>query len=289
MTTGRDDDATRAALGAGFVLLCSVFGGFALAYALSLTIGGIYVPVLMPIVVGLLLGTIGSFVARRFRLLERRPVVLSAILGATIAYVGYQALAYLRVLQLLAVQWAPHLSLGPESDPPALALALIEQATGESGWLAYLTFVSDGSGVVYSPLGLFGRTAPGVVTSIVVMVLELGLAAATAVVAMIWRTRATTRQAVLARIDDAALAAFRDALARADWEGAGRALARSSEDARHAVSIESAGGAQRLVVSAIDALGKTRELEEQRILGEVQARMVGEAYGRARVDDGGAA
>ncbi|MCC6624466.1 MAG: hypothetical protein IT385_24670 [Deltaproteobacteria bacterium] len=289
MKDGRDDDATRLALGAGFVLLCSVFGGFALAYALSLTIGGIYVPVLMPIVVGLLLGTIGSFVARRFRLLERRPVVLSAILGALIAYLGYHALAYLRVLQLLAAQWAPDLALGPGSDPPALALAAIEQATGESGWIAYLTFVSEGSGVVYSPLGLFGRTAPGVGTSIVVMLLELGLAVATAVYAMLWRTRAEARQAVLAKVDDAALAAFREALGRADWDGAGRALAASGGDVRHAITLESAGGAQRLVVSAIDHMGRARALEEQRILGELQAKRLGEAYSRARLDAGGQA
>jgi len=211
--SARDDDATRVALGAGFVLLCSVFGGMALAYALSLTIGGIYVPVLMPIVVGLLLGTIGSFVARRFKLLERRPVVLAAILGATIAYVGYHLLAYLRVLTLLAVQWAPELGLGPGADPPAAALAAIEHATGESGWIAYLTFVSHGSGVVYSPLGLFGRTSPGLGTSIVVMALELGLAIATAVYAMIWRTRARTRHKELARVGDGALAATKGKLA----------------------------------------------------------------------------
>lgn len=278
MIVGGDKEATRAALGAGLVLLCSVFGGFALAYALSLTIGGIYVPILMPVVMGLLLGTIGSFVARRFTLLERRPVVLSAILGALIAYLGYHALAYLRVLGLLAIQWAPELGLADGAEPAAAALATIEEATGGSGYFAYLDFVSRGSGSVYSPLGLLGRSEPGLTTSIIVMIVELLLVVGTAVYAMLWRTGAKARQVVLAQIDDQALERLRAALGAGDWAGAGQALAAPGAQPRYAVTLAEAGGAVRLAIMILDMYGRPRELAEQRMLGEVQAERLRAAY-----------
>jgi len=280
------DPETRSALGAGFVLLVTVFGSFALAYALSLTIGGIYVPFLMPVVTGLLLGTIGSFVARRFALLERRPVVLAAILGALIAYLGYHLLAYLRVLDMLAAQWASELLLSPGVDPPSAALALVEQATGHEGVFAYLAFTSQGQAAVYSPLGLFARSAPSLTTVVIVMVVELGLTITTAIYAMLWRTHARKHEGPLALVDDAALAAFREALARADWFHAGSALASSAGEPRHAVVLDVSGGAARLAIHTLDAGGRPRDLEEQRTIGEAQARLVAQGHGSARAARG---
>ncbi|MFO0750382.1 MAG: hypothetical protein U1F43_32635 [Myxococcota bacterium] len=278
---------TRAALGGGMVLLVTVLGSFALAYALSLTLGGIYVPFAMPLVLGFLIGAIGGFIGRRFELTLRRPVILAALLGATIAYVGYHVLAYMRVVDICAAQWAAHL---PSDVPkPDAALALIEEATGRTGFMAYLAFVSEGSGAALSPIGLLGRTQPGLGVTIAVSAVELVLANVAAVYAMLWRTRATAPPKLQASLDEAGLRELRTALGRLDWGGAGRVVGASmpsASDAAFTVRLALTGGVARLEVFALGPDGRARELVEQRTIGEAQAVLLQEAYHRARLDAG---
>lgn len=275
-----DDPTTRMALGNGLVLMASVFGGFALAYALSFTLGGIYVPFAMPVVVGFLLGAIGGVVGRRFDGLDRRAMILAGVLGAAIAYVGYHALAYLRVIDVCAAQWAAHLPPGvPAADA---TLALIEESTGREGFAAYLAFVSEGSGAALSPLGMLGRSEPGLGVTIAAAIGELLLAMVSAAYAMVWRTRAAAPASFTVAIDDRALSSLRDALVRLDWAAAGRALAMPGDEPRHVVTLTESGGVARLEVRARGLDGRGKELEDQRTIGETQAHVLQLAYGQAR-------
>lgn len=252
------------------VLLVSVLGSFVLAYALSLTIGGIYVPFVMPLVVGFLLGAIGGFIARRFELIPRRPVILAALLGAAIAYLGYHMLAYLRTMDVLAAQWG----LGAADA----ALAAIESEGFGSGFFGYLSFVSVGTATHYHPLGLLGRGEPSLTANVIVMVVELGLTMVSATFALLWRTRAAAAPKFYVPIDDAAFQTFRTALQRLDWAGAGAALATSRGEPRHAVTLEEASGATRIEAFALDVHGVMREREEQRMVGEAQAKLLSDGY-----------
>lgn len=252
------------------VLLVSVLGAFVIAYALSLTIGGLYVPFVMPLVVGFLLGAIAAFISKRFDVVQRRPVILAAILGAIIAYVGYHVLAYLRTMDTLAAQWG----VGTADA----ALALIEEQNGKSGFLAYFAFVSEGQAARLSPLGLLGRGDPGLTVSIIVSIVELALTIGATTVAMLWRTRATAPPKFYAPIDPDAFAAFKTALARLDWGDAGAALATTRGHASHAVIIEESSGATSIEAYVLDARGVMRERVERRMVGEAQAKQLNDGY-----------
>lgn len=205
----RTEPLTARALGAGLGILATFLAAIAFAFALSRLVGGTYVTFAMPLIVGTLIAALGSYGPRRFSFAEPRPLVLMMVLGALVCWLGQHLFAYLRVADLVAAQLGVS---GP--DAAAAGLAEMERATGESGFFAYLGFVSSGPGATLSPIGYLGRLELGAVGTALVALAELGLMALAGSLSLLYRTRALRRPpgGPVAFFDDAAARAALGAL-----------------------------------------------------------------------------
>jgi hypothetical protein len=212
-----DRRTTTRAVGAAMALMATMFAAIAFAWVLSRMVGGVYITFLTPMVAGMLIAALASIGPRRFGFGDRRALTFMMIGGATVAWVGQHLLAYLRVVDLVAARGSGG---GAEAG-----LALIEHATGGTGFMAYLDYVS-GLGAELSPVGYLGRLIGswglGTAGTIGVAVVELGLMIMTARWSMLYRTRGVRVEAPgpLGWLAPGGLDAFRKALAERRWSDA---------------------------------------------------------------------
>ena len=243
--TQRGADAQSEMEGAGAALMlvtCGLIGA-----GLAVLLRGfhmVWVPLLMPVVIGWCVGSALGMVQRRF--LVRAPLtpLITAMLGATIAYFGYHLLVYDRILEFIA----GNLPTGMEAalaDPRILVQDWLEDRTGRQGLLAYLTFVSDGAGAGISPLGVLGRTEPGLALTCVTLVLDGLLSVGSALVFVRIRglapepamRRSATRREEIARTSATNLSRVMRSIDQGDVDGAARLLATDVERPDYSVAV----------------------------------------------------
>lgn len=240
----------RYALGSALMLLAGVAAAIACAFLLRMTYRGTYITFVMPAFAGWLVGAAVGSVGRRFAPTERTPAILAAVLGALIAFVGYQVLAYLDAVQFLVAKLATpvdHLA----AHPMDAVLAMLERETGRDGYFAYLGFVASEHGAALSPLGLLAKGGLGFGVTVALIVGEGALCVGASVLSTRRRlpSRAvdadSRREVIIARTDEAGLIALMRRVDAGAWEEAGRGLAARPEAATHAVlfDYEVVGGA----------------------------------------------
>jgi len=262
--------STTRALGAATGLLATFIAAIAFAFVLSRLVGGMYITFALPIFVGTLIAALASIGPRRFGFGDRRPLVMMMIGGALVCWLGQHMLAYLRVIDLVAAQSivmpAEALSVAGSnpvapsepSAPSERALRSLEQATGESGFFAYLSFVSDGDGASFSPIGVLGRTGPGPFGTGLIAVGELGLMAAAASWSILYRTRTTRRPIAgpIAYLDNATAVAASGALEARRFDELAAIIASSQGPATHALSINEGEATAEAAILERDASGQ---------------------------------
>ena len=278
-----DAPEVRYALGGGLMLLAGVFVAMAMAFLMSRTVGGVYVTFVMPALVGWVIGGAMGWVAGRFGVRDRLPIVMTAVLAGLVAYGGYQALAYTQVLDFLA-QNSLTMVERAAADPQAQVLAKLEQLTHEQGVVAYLAFVSSATGADLSPLGLLGRSGLGLGATFALMLLEAAILIATALLSALRRvgpapataTAAPRRHALLARLDDAAIVALMAEIEAGNFEGAAAVLAaRPVGPATHAILLEHGpddGAPWKLAIRASADDGALGALRAERAVSSLQGQ-----------------
>jgi hypothetical protein len=239
---------TREARGLAVMLLAAVGGGAIIGYLLA-GMHPLYLPLVSPALAGGGVGVLISMPRRLFRVGTAWQCALLAVLGGAIAYATYHVVVYLKVVDLLASRMPDLLDLA--SNPRGAVLAFFERETGEEGWLAYLTFTSRGPrATTLSPLGQAARFEPGAGAALAIMGVDLLAVCGAAWMALRGRTRWVDERAVweqarlarrtrriIAHVDPATLVEALRAIDDGKFEEAGRILARSAEDAAHAIAI----------------------------------------------------
>jgi hypothetical protein len=239
--------ATRYARGAALMLLASVVSAGLLAYVMSGFHLGFYIPLLMPALIGWGVGSAVAFVRVRTRVADPLPAVTAAVLGGLLAYAGYHLLVYSQTLGFLA-QKMTSLVDRAAGDPRAAVQQFFEETTGRSGVLAYLQFVSEGRGAKLSPLGLLGAAELGLAATVIGIAVETVVATLGAVVFVVIRSgplqsggaeelEGPRVREIIARTDDATLAAAMHALDAGDFEAAGRVLRNPTVEDTYAVAM----------------------------------------------------
>lgn len=235
--TAPPDPTTDWALGASLPLVGACLSGIALGWlAGTRSVGGLYITFLMPLLIGSLIGWATAFPARKMNFGHTRPLVAAALLGALVCFVGQQVFAFLNFAELLATQNAEGILANNLGDPIDAALIHIENATGETGYFAYLAFTAKMPAALASPVGLIGRLELGVGGTIAVGVIEFVLLGAAAAASTLWRTRDLREPAVPAALcDDAQLLALAKALESNDATEAAAILGRTPTAPSHAI------------------------------------------------------
>lgn len=258
----RESSTTRA-LGAGTGLLATFVAAIAFAFVLSRLVGGTYVTFAMPIFAGTLIAALASIGPKRFGFGDRRTLVMMMVGGALVCWLGQHMLAYLRVIDIVAAQpflipsGATQVAL-TGVDPAEIALRSLERATGESGFFAYLSFVSHSDGALLSPIGFLGRTEPGTVGTILIAIGELGLMALSASWSILYRTRHIRRAAAgpIAFFDEATASAVSVALQARRFDELAAIIAASRDSETHALAIEEGEVTAEAVILERDASGQ---------------------------------
>ncbi|TNF32413.1 MAG: hypothetical protein EP329_10315 [Deltaproteobacteria bacterium] len=282
VTPPRPDAAeVRYALGGGLMLLGAVFAAMAMAFVMSRTIGGTYVTFLMPALVGWVIGGAMGWIAHRFGVRDRLPIILTAVLAGLLAYGGYHVLAYAQALDFLSENLLSMVERAA-ADPQAQVLARLEALTHEQGVVAYLAFVSDPMGAQLSPIGLLGHSGLGLGTTFALMLLEAALVVTAALVSAFRRigpapapAAAPRSHALLARLDDDGVVALMEQVEERDFEGAARVLAaKPSGAATHAVVLEHGDedGPWKVAIRALDAAGAPGALRAERSVSSLQGQ-----------------
>ena len=240
---GKDAHSEMEGVGAALMLLtCGVIG-----VGLAVLFRGfhmVWVPVLMPIVIGWCVGSPLGFLQRRFNVRGQLQPLITAVLGATIAYVGYHVLVYDRILEFIAGN-LPTAMEAALTDPRLLVQDWLEERTGQTGLLAYLTFVSDGAGAAISPLGALGRTEPGLALTCLSILVDGAAAVGAAIFFVRLRglapqeapSRAQTIRVEVARTSAGNLSAVMRSIDRGDADGAARILAEPVDSPDYAVAV----------------------------------------------------
>ncbi len=301
-TAPSDEAEVRYALGAGLMLLVGVLTGIALAFMLSRTLGGTYIALLMPLLAGWIVGIAVGVVGRRFEVTDRLPVVLTALLGAAIAYLGYHLIAYTSILQMLIDGLVGPIERAA-SEPAAAVYRWLEEETEREGLMAYVAFFSDPLGAPISPLGVVARGGLEVPVTLTLFAVDLVGALGAAVYSALRRagggapgpTRAPAdasgggevarRFAVLAETDDDGVVALMQAIDDGELDAAGRGLARPVSAPTHIVSFEWAPGTgrpYRLKIETRRPDGRRHELKAQREIASLQAESLWDELKLAR-------
>ena len=226
------------------LLASSVAMGLLLAYVARGFYATLYIPLITPCVIGAALGMVLARVCQRFRMTDALQLVSAAVLGSCVLYVGYHVLIYERVVGFMVTQMTTFADAAA-SSPEREVVRFLESETGERGFFAYLSFVSQGENGALHPLGMLGALRPGLMGSVVAMVIELlslsGVAA--------WVTRRRARgigpaepqgarvREIIAYTDAGTLRAAMEAIDRGDYEAAGRVLRRPDVDEVFAVAL----------------------------------------------------
>lgn len=234
MTNRAHAMGTREAMGAGLGLLGTFVAAMAFAYLLPRL--AFYVTFLMPVLVGFLLSALGAIGPRRFGFGHARALVGIMVAGSLVCWVGHHAFAYLRIVDFFASQ--PSVVEMNPADPVAAALAWMNEVTGETGFWAYLTFVSEGRAAQFSPIGVLGRSEIGPMATVIVAAVELALMAGVAGWTVLFRTRhlrESSELATLGVVDQATLASFVSLVEARRFEEAGEALAAPVASPTHVV------------------------------------------------------
>lgn len=294
-----DPPEVRYALGGGLMLLGAVFTAMAMAFVMSRTVGGMYVTFLMPALVGWIIGGAMGWIAHRFGVRDRVPIVMTAVLAGLLAYFGYHALAYVQALDFLAENMLTMVERAA-ADPQAQVLAYLERMTGEQGIVAYLSFVSNAHGAQLSPLGLLGRSGLGVGATFALMLLEAALVVGAALFSALRRIgpapavtpAAPRRHALLARLDDAGVVALMERIEERDFDGAAEVLAAPpGETATHAVLLEHGtddATPWKVAIRAIEAEGALGAMRAERQVSSLEGQAMWDELRmlqRARRDD----
>jgi len=243
--TNRGQDAASELEGVGAALMLLTCG--AMGAGLAVLLRGfhmVWVPVLMPIVIGWCVGSSLGMVQRRFNVRAQLPPLITAMLGAVIAYFGYHLLVYDRILDFIAGN-LPSVMEAALTDPRLLVEAWLEERTGRTGLLAYLTFVSDGAGAGVSPLGVLGRTEPGLALTCVSIAIDGVLAVLSSLFFVRIRglapeparRQARTVREEIAQTNASNLSAVMRFIDKGDVDAAARILARPVEQADYAVAV----------------------------------------------------
>ena len=240
---GQDAESELEGVGAALMLLtCGVVGA-----GLAVLLRGfhmVWVPVLMPVAIGWCVGSSLAMVQRRFNVRAQLPPIITAILGAVIAYFGYHVLVYDRILDFIAGN-LPSVMEAALTDPRLLVEDWLEERTGRTGLLAYLTFVSDGAGAGVSPLGVLGRSEPGLALTCISIAID-GLAAVASALFFV-RIRGLAPQPAarktetvhkeIARTSASNLSTVMRSIDKGDVDAAARILAKPVELADYAVAV----------------------------------------------------
>ena len=217
------------------MLLVAVLGGLLLAFVLRGFQNVSYVPVLMPLFAGYVLGTGVARVRVRFVVPPRGPAIASAVLGAVVAYGAYHLLVYTHVMDFLTTQ-LPTFEDRLASDPAIEVQRWLETHTGEAGFSAYFAFVGQPENAAASPLGMLARVGLGAGGIIAATIAELALVCGFAGTVAVWRSavieggpRRTERserrvREILARVDASTLADAMETLDAGHAEATGRLL-----------------------------------------------------------------
>lgn len=238
-----DSESELEGIGAALMLLtCGIVG--ALLAVLFRGFHMVWVPVLMPIAIGWCVGSSLGMVQRRFNVRAPLPALITASIGAVIAYVGYHVLVYDRILDFISGN-LPSVMEAALTDPRLLVQAWLEERTGQVGILAYLSFVSEGAGAGVSPLGVLGRSEPGLALTCFIMGID-GIVTVTSSLFFV-RVRGlapppaggatTTTREEIARTDAANLSRVMRSIDRGDVDSAARILAEPVDQPDYAVAV----------------------------------------------------
>jgi hypothetical protein len=240
---GSDAESELEGIGAALMLLtCGLVG--ALLAVLFRGFHMVWVPVLMPIAIGWSVGSSLGMVQRKFNVRAQLPPLITAVIGACIAYFGYHVLVYDRILDFISGN-LPSVMEAALTDPRLLVEAWLEERTGQSGILAYLTFVSEGAGAGVSPLGILGRSEPGLALTCFIMAIDAVIAVISSLFFVRLRGLApapaagpakTTREEI-ARTDATNLSKVMRSIDRGDVDSAARILAEPVDEPDYAVAV----------------------------------------------------
>ena len=244
-----EDEATRAALAAALALLAGTAGAAVVAVLILRLHPSLYLPFVMPAVIGWAVGTaVAAVRARRPEIGGLRAAGV-AVFCALAAYATYHLLVYVRIMELL-VSELPSIVDRLASDPTGEVQRWLEESTGHQGLLAYLSFVSTGRGAEISPLGALGALEPGPWGTLAAVAIEAVESCAAAVLFVRLRTgplgidgggppvrRRPRVRDVVARTDQATIQAAMEALERGDHEAAGRSLSSWKVDGSFTVAL----------------------------------------------------
>jgi len=263
----RESSTTRA-LGAATGLLATFIAAIAFAFVTSRLIGGTYITFAMPIFVGTLIAALASIGPKRFRFGDRKTLVMMMIGGAVVCWLGQHMLAFLRVIDIVAAQPGLVPTASGAGDAGELALRALENATGESGFAAYLSFVSQGPGAHLSPIGLLGRSEPGVFGTIAIAIGELGLIATAASWSILYRTRQLRRAPAgpLAFFDATTATAASIPLAARKFDELAAIVASAPAGDTHALAIEEGETTAEAVILERDGNGEFTIRKSSRLM-----------------------
>lgn len=244
------DERAEQIRGVALMLLTGVLVGLVSSFVLRTFHGGVYVPILMPGLVGWGLGVILARIHLRFGVAPRWPGLATAAFSVVLAYACYHLLVYLRITGFLADHMSGVIERAA-SDPLAEMQLWFESETGEEGWFAFLAFTSTGDNAGLSPLGLYGRLEPGLGGTLIGIAAELlaGIAAAAFMFSRVvrrasrvmrpskWADSGRRQREEIAQTDAATLVEAMKAIDRGAYDVAGRVLAREVERADHVLTL----------------------------------------------------
>lgn len=271
METLKDDRAEKArALGLAAMVLAILASGLGAAFVLSKFQGGLYIPLLMPFLVGRLLGTVAWKSGTRFAPMPYGATIVVASLGALIGTLGHYAFSYLAVLTLFEAQTG-----APGSE-------LLETLTGMEGFEAFLTFSTFTEGHSVSPLGVLGKTIETIEPVYAIMAIEalVGVLGAWRGVVRVARPKSPTRVRIepgesrlIAQVTGESLAEIMRALDEDNFIRAGRLLAYAEPDPEYRVTLLFPEVAEHAHVLQI-ATGQTRQVKAKRLLPVEDALLI---------------
>lgn len=263
--------STTRALGAAFGLLGAFLAAMAFAFVLSRLVGGIYITFALPIFVGVLIASLASYGPKRFGFGDKRPLVWIMVLATLTCWLGQHLLAYLRVIDIVAAESGLSGPLAAES-----ALGIIEDATSEQGFWAYLSYVSAEPTSLLSPVGYLGRLGLGAVGTILVGVGELALMTTAGALSILYRTRALRRppDGPVAWFDADTSAPAVAALESRRFRELPELAARSRRRPVHTLVLEEGAVTAEIALFTVDPMGrpadrmltKTMPIEASRVL-----------------------
>ena len=234
-------------MGAGLMLLSAVIVGLLAALAVRGFQGLVYVPVVMPAFMGWAIGLTIAQLRIKFEVGPRVPVMVAALMGALIAYGAYHLLVHVRVMDFMVANLTTFADR-VASNPYVEVQAMFEAGTGERGFLAYLAFTGRPENARLFSMGLLAHLSPGAMGALAAVGLEAVVASVVAVrVALLRSAEVDVSQTpgtdgprvreVIARTDDATLAAAMEAMDRGDFSEAGRTLRRPTTEETFALAL----------------------------------------------------